>query len=331
MTSPLIDCGQRLGRVSLKQFSKATQKHGLGDCVNAVPVQAGTFKQNVALKTDRGEWIFRGCSHYSWQFPKERFFADLIARETIAPVPLPYFVDDSLDTFDYDYALMPRMPGVQLSDQAWAKTLSALEKKEIALELGRFLRDLQTYPAPFFGEYDEIADGVVSYGKMYSDEVMSRAETLIHRSNSVAVSVANSEVDTILGMLEKHLSEVNTSQPVIVMQDYKYGNMCVTKNRGKWKVTGLFDLMEARFGHQLEDLPRQYAAYLGAQRPDLASAFLAGYGLTDNDLGLFNCFMVVDRLIVWEYGVRVGKWWSEGETFSDWMQRYCLGAVPVPN
>ena len=139
-----------MGKVSLKQFSEATQKHGLGRCVDAVPIQAGNFKQNVSLKTDREEWIFRGCSHYSWQFPKERFFANLIARETPAPVPLPYFVDDSLDTFDYDYALMPRMPGGQLSDQAWAKTLSAFEKEEIALELGRFLHDLQTYPGSIF-------------------------------------------------------------------------------------------------------------------------------------------------------------------------------------
>lgn len=115
------------------------------------------------------------------------------------------------------------------------------------------------------------------------------------------------------------------------MQDYKDGNMCVTKNRGKWRVTGLFDLMEARFGHQLEDLPRQYAAYLDAQRPDLVSAFLSGYGLTDGDLGLFNCFMVIDRLIVWEYGVRAGKWWSDDETFSDRIQKYPLNAVPDPN
>lgn len=112
MTSdPLIDCGQRLGKVSLSQFSKATQKHGLGSCVDAVPIRAGNFKQNVLLKTDQGEWIFRGCSHYTWQFPKERFFADLIARETTVPVPLPYFIEPNPGTFGYDYALMPRMPG----------------------------------------------------------------------------------------------------------------------------------------------------------------------------------------------------------------------------
>ena len=126
-----IDCGKRLGKVSLKQFSEATQKYGLGSCVDAVPIQAGSFKQNVLLRTDKGEWIFRGCSHYAWQFPKECFFANLIGEETTAPVPLPYFVDKSSDIFGYDYALMPKMPGGQLSNQAWAGTLSALDKKKI--------------------------------------------------------------------------------------------------------------------------------------------------------------------------------------------------------
>ncbi len=172
---------------------------------------------------------------------------------------------------------------------------------------------------------------MVSYGNMYSDEVTSRAEGLIHKSDSVAVSISDSEVDIILRMFKKHLSEVNDSQPVVVMQDYKDANMCVAKTEGGWRVTGLFDLMEARFGHRLEDLPRQYAAYLDIQRPDLASAFLSAYGLTDDDLGLLNCFMVIDRLIVWEYGVRVGKWWPDSETFADWIQRYCLDAAPVPN
>ncbi len=210
MTSnTLIDCGQRLGKLSLKQFSEATKKHGLGSCFDAAPIQAGNFKQNVLLKTDRGEWIFRGYSHYSWQFPKERLFADLIGRETTAPVPLPYLVDSSLNTFGYDYALMPRMPGGQLSDQTWVETLSTLDKKEIAFELGRFLRDLQIYPAPFFGEYDEVADAMVSYGNTYSDEVMSRAEEFIHRANSVTVSISDSEVSAISGMLQKHLSEVD--------------------------------------------------------------------------------------------------------------------------
>ena len=322
MSNMFIDCGQRLGKLSLEQFSEATQKHGLGRCISAAPLSGGIFRQNVLLATDKGEWIFRGGSHYAWQFPKERFFAYLLAHETPAPVPLPYLVDKSLDTFSYDYVLMPKMPGVQLSDQAYFKTLAAFDQQEIAFELGRFLRELQTYQAPFYGEYDEAIGGMTGYSGLYKDEVVARADKLIREANSVTVSVSDEEVGAISKILQKHLPKIDGSRPVIVMQDYKDGNMCVTKVENEWKVTGLFDLMEARFGHRLEDVPRQCAAYLDAQRPDLAHHFLAGYGVSDNDLGLLDCFMIVDRLLVWEYGVRVGKWWSADETFSDWLQKY---------
>lgn len=322
MPATLTDCGQRLGKLSLGQFSEATQKYGLGRCISAVPLPGGIFRQNVLLTTDKSEWIFRGCSHYLWQFSKERFFADLLGRETVAPVPLPYFVDKSLETFKYDYVLMPKMPGLQLSNQAHFKTLSTSDQQKIASLLGRFLRDLQAYQAPFFGEYDEATDGMTAYSGLYRDEVRSRAEKFIHEANSATVSISDEEIEAIARMFQRYLPEVDDSRPVIVMQDYKDGNLCVTEAKGSWKVTGLFDLMEARFGHPLEDLPRQYAAYLEAQRPDLANSFLARYGLSKGDLGLLDCFMVVDRLIVWEYGVRVGKWWSADETFSDWVQKY---------
>ena len=325
----VIDCGQRLGKLSLSQLSEATQKYGLGRCWNAVPIEAGNFKQNVSLVTDQGEWIFRGRSHYTWQFPKERFFAHLLGRETAAPVPLPYFVDESLEIFGYDYVLMPKMPGLQLSNQAQFNALSPLDKKSIAFELGRFLHDLQACKRPTFGVYKEEVDDIVSYPNAYSKEVTLRAQDYIERSNSTAETLAPGEVDIILEMLNEYLPQIDSAQTVCVMQDYKDGNMCVSKIDKHWKVTGLFDLMEARFGHPLEDLPRQYAAYLDAQHPECAAAFLTGYGLKDENVSLFNLFMILDRLVVWEFGVRVGKWWSDGETFLDWVERYSLFEVPV--
>ena len=325
--SDVIDCGRRLGKLRLSQFSEVTRKYGLGRCRSAVPIEAGNFRQNVSLVTDAGEWIFRGRSHYTWQFPKERFFANLLGRETVAPVPLPYFVDESFQTFEYDYILMPKMPGLQLSDRARFAALSPLEQRSIALELGRFLHDLQAYKHPTFGYYDEEVDGLVSYERTYSEEVVSRARACVHRANAVTKTLSSEEVEILFGENE-HLSKIDSAQSVCVMEDYKDDNMCVTKTHKGWKVTGLFDLMGARFGHPLEDLPRQYAVYLDTRRPECAAAFLAGYGLTEEDIPLFNLFMLIDRLIVWEFGVREGKWWPE-ETFCDWVEKYSLTKVPT--
>ena len=313
--------------MQLSQFSAATQKHGLGFCLNAVPIDAGTFKQNVTLTTERGRWILRGRSHYSWQFSKERFLAELLGRETVAPVPLPYIVDESFDVFDFDYVLMPEMPGLKLSDRAAFDALSSSEQNTIALEQGRFLHNLQAYEHPVFGEYDEAADDIVGYGKPYSEVVKARASDMIELSNRASETIASAERRDILRGFDE--LAIDTVQPVFVMQDYKDGNMCVDKLDSQWRVTGLFDLMEGRFGHPLEDLPRQYATYLDSQRPGCAAAFLAGYGVTKEDIALFDLFMLIDRLIVWEFGVREGKDWFEGKSFLEWSEPYRLANSPL--
>ncbi len=69
----LIDCGQRLGKLSLKQFSEATKKHGLGSCFDAAPIQAGNFKQNVLLKRTGESGYFEVTLTTLGNFPKNAF------------------------------------------------------------------------------------------------------------------------------------------------------------------------------------------------------------------------------------------------------------------
>ena len=310
----------------MQQFSSVSRQHGLGECSKATPIQAGLFKQNVLLKTENGEWIFRGDSHYTWQFPKERFFAHLIAKETGLPTPVPYLIDTSYKYFDYDFALMPKMPGMQLSDQALFESFSATDQKKIAFTLGHTLRALQTYQAPFYGEFDEAAGAMVSYSQSYSQQLTQKVETLVEASNMTRQTISDSEKHELLNMFRTN-EAFEASPPVITLQDYKDGNMCVAKVGDSWQVTGLFDLMEARFGHRLEDLPRQYAVYIDAQRLDLAASFLQGYGLTRDDTNLFNRFLAIDRLIVWEYFARNVE--GRGENIlSEWMKRYSPVALP---
>ncbi|MEM6430834.1 MAG: aminoglycoside phosphotransferase family protein [Deinococcota bacterium] len=319
----MIDCGPRLGKLSLHQFSRATCKHGLGTCLSATPIQAGLFKQNVLLETQHGEWIFRGCSHYSWQFPKERFFANFIAEQTNLPTPRPYLIDTSLEHFHYDFALMPKMPGIQLSDQSLLESLSDDDFKKIAYELGQTLRKLQTFQAPFYGEYDEFTNTVVPYKESYDQQLLQKVRALIEASNVTHQTISNDEERKLMTIFQAHLKHVTSSFPVITLQDYKADNTCVMKVNSDWQVTGIFDLMEARFGHHLEDLPRQHATYIDAQQLDLADEFLLVYDLAESDLPLLNCFIIIDRLIVWEYMCRNIDAWKE-KPFSKWVQKYCL-------
>jgi hypothetical protein len=73
-------------------------------------------------------------------------------------------------------------------------------------------------------------------------------------------------------------------------------------------VTGLFDLMEAHFGHAESDLSRMFCFYVGVDRPDLARVFVATYSkLLGDRIGLprrFTPFVIHDRAIVWEWRQR---------------------------
>ncbi|MEM7735796.1 MAG: aminoglycoside phosphotransferase family protein [Deinococcota bacterium] len=267
--------------------------------------------------------MFRGRSHYSWQFPKERFFANFLAEQTNLPTPRPYLIDKSLEHFDYDFALMPKMPGIQLSDQLLLKSLSGDDLKKIAHQLGQTLRVLQHFQAPFYGEFDELTNKVVSYEESYDQQLLKKVQALIEASNMTRQTISNDEERNLMAIFKKYLERVLISSPVITLQDYKADNTCVTKNNDDWQVTGIFDLMEARFGHCLEDLPRQYATYIDAQQLDLANEFLLGYNLDESDLPLLDCFIIIDRLIVWEYVCRNIKSWQE-ESFLKWVQNYCL-------
>src|SRR5919112_6694730 len=115
----------RLGAIDDDQFRLALQRLGLGEFVCAEPVGGGLFGQNVFVASTTGEYVLRGAPHYDWQLPSERFFARLLHERTRAPVPWPYVIDPAADIFGWTYAVMPRMPGLQLTDATLAALSSA--------------------------------------------------------------------------------------------------------------------------------------------------------------------------------------------------------------
>jgi len=52
--------------------------------------------------------------------------------------------------------------------------------------------------------------------------------------------------------------------------DYKLNNLTVSQEGGRWHVSGLFDLHEARFGEGTLDLVRQACSYPTRNQPSRA-------------------------------------------------------------
>ena len=72
------------------------------------------------------------------------------------PVPWPYLFDARSDIFGWPYVLMPRMPGLQLSDPGVVAQLRREDRAGIAGELRANLAAMQalTCPFPVPGEHD---------------------------------------------------------------------------------------------------------------------------------------------------------------------------------
>ncbi len=93
-----------------------------------------------------------------------------------------------------------------------------------------------------------------------------------------------------------------------------------------WRVTGVFDLMEAYFGDAEEDVVRPVFVYL-AHRPRLAPEFIRGYStskpLREGADERFRVYMLRDCLLIWEFGHRPSQGWLAGEPqFRTWAERY---------
>lgn len=70
---------------------------------------------------------------------------------------------------------------------------------------------------------------------------------------------------------------VQGSRPdTFVHGDYKLNNLTVLQDQNGWRVSGIFDLHEARFGDGILDLVRQTCSYLDVD-PPMADRFVQSY------------------------------------------------------
>jgi hypothetical protein len=153
---------QRLGVLTPEQLQRALDRFDRGRLVAAEPAPSGLFGQNVMLTTDRGEYVLRGCPHYDWQFPAECYFAQLIDERAGLAAPWPYEIDDASDIFGWPYAIMPRVPGVNLQDPELRKQWSHADRIRVARAMGDGLGRLQQLRFDRYGEYDR-ETGVLRY------------------------------------------------------------------------------------------------------------------------------------------------------------------------
>jgi hygromycin-B 7''-O-kinase len=326
---------ERLGALDERQFQAALARLGLGDFVRADPVSGGLFGQNVFVTSTTGAWVLRGAPHYAWQFPAERFFCELLHTRTRTPVPWPYLVDPSDDIFGWSYAIMQRMPGLQLSDPSIARGLTRTDRLGMAQAMAENLALMQELTWPCVGGFDLASGTIAPCPVNWAEWVVTdvhRWLDLAHTHSDRTTDADIHWVDALLQTARPALAE--PFQPSFVMHDYKELNATFECAGDGWRVSGIFDLMEAFFGDGEIDLSRQTVQYM-QEDPALAQAFVRRYlelRLVRPGFGeRFLVYLLWDRLVIWEYFQRPEREtpWTCGLTLRAWLEPILEACEPI--
>lgn len=313
---------ERLGQLSDDQLQAALDRFGLGELRHAEPVPIGLFGQNVFLSSSKGDYVLRGSPSSTEQFPKEQFFFDLIHERTEVPVPWPYTIDSTTDIFGWQYAIMPKLPGLQIGDHELRERMSTNDRRALARAMGESLADLHGLSWPQCGEFELAIHTIrpieTSYGRWFS----SRIQHWLDRCKAASKATTEADVAWAKKLLVQASDALNVSfQPTFVHRDYKENNAVAQRTANGWQVTGVLDVGGGYFGDGEQDFARSVATYA---REDVALArrFLESYQtnrpLRPGFKERFPVYMLADRLIIWEYGQRNSIWFEEGLSFQEW-------------
>ena len=346
MPQRIYETSKRLGPIGHDQLSLALARFDLGDLLTVEPVPFGLFGQNLFVTSSVGEFVFRGAPHGPTQFPTERFFTRILHERTSVPVPWPYQIDDSCDFFPWSYVFMPRMPGLQVTDHKVRRDLSAADLRAIARAMAHNLVAMQQVTMPHCARYDPDRDivrpvpvkdhaewpfnngyGEITQPPSHRELVTARIRRILERSQTASDRTTVADVEWAKGLIERAQAALAVPfTPCFTMEDYKEGNVVLSRTSEGWRVSGAFDFMGCYFGDGETDLSRVTAEYFD-QDPELAREFLATYlqlrtprpGFRER----FPLYMLLDRLIIWEYIQRhEAEAASEMGTLRDWTERY---------
>lgn len=346
MAQQIYQTSQRLGPITHDQLSRALQRFGFGELIAVEPVPFGLFGQNLFITSSAGEFVFRGAPHGPTQFPTERFFTRLLHEHSKVPVPWPFQIDDSCEFLPWSYVIMPRMPGLQVTDKTMRRQLPRADLFAIARAMARNLTAMQQVTNRDCARYDPdrdvlgpvpIADHAAwpfnnGYGEVASppthrELVVARTRLILERAQAASNRTTQGDATWVEELIARAIPALAEAPiPCLTMEDYKEGNAVVSRTGDDWEVSGLFDFMGCYFGDGETDLSRITAEYFDEDQ-ELAREFLNTYlKLKPPRLGFadrFPMYMLLDRLIIWDYIQRhEPQVASKLGTLRDWTERY---------
>jgi len=314
-----------IGVIQPDQFQRALDRLNLGTFVKAEKVPYGIVRQNVFLTSTEGEFVLRGHPFYPHQFAVEKCMVDNLHERTDVPVPWPYLIDPSTDIFGWPYVIMPRMPGLQVSDSSVKDKLVKEDRVKMARAMGETLARMQEVTWDHAGYHvDETT--VKPIEPSYREWIIGN----IHHGLAAAREISNitsEDIAWINDVITENAEALNIPfQPCLIMGDFKEDNVVFTCEDGNWRVSGVFDFAMSQFGNGETDLSRLYAMYIN-EDPNLAKEFVRTYLRNKQPQEGFlerrKIFILGERLTIWEWAKRAKiASWDDTQSFRDWMDPY---------
>jgi Ser/Thr protein kinase RdoA (MazF antagonist) len=225
------------------------------------------------------------------------------------------------------YAVLPRLPGLDVGDPAVRDGLSATERLALARAMGDALARVHALTWPHYGEYDAATDTIAPIETSFADWTAARVRDWLARCRGASNATTDADaswVEDVIASARDALA-LEPDAPTFAYRDYKENNVVAQREGGGWRVTGVFDLGEGYFGDGEADFSRSVATYL-REDAALARVFLDGYRarrpLRPGHEERFPLYMLLDRLIIWEYGQRNKVWFPPGLAFRAWAEPY---------
>lgn len=319
MTSDLDGYAPRLGHLPAAKLQHALDRFDLGELLGTRPVETGNFGQNLYLTASSGEVILRGNPFFEWQLPKEREVARILQDRTTVPVPWPYHYEPSPDLFGWDYAIMPRLPGVMVNDAP------APDQIVLARSMGEMLARLQDATFDRSMKFDLAVGRFVQLPHGEREHLSRR---IVHNLDlSIAASDCTSDADAawVRAMLrDGELAGTEWGAACLVHGDFTINNVVAEHGSDGWRITGVFDFMTARIGAIEADLCRQFALH-HERTPPASTAFLEAYVARRPPRSGFRArvplLLLDERLTLWEWLQRTKPdWWTSEVGFRDWAE-----------
>jgi len=218
---------------------------------------------------------------------------------------------------------MPRLPGTPPSDLR--DQLGSEDNIEIAWVMGDGLAEMHSLTALEPGEYDPVT-GEICPEDSFSEWVIRSIHDWQAKTLNVPDALHDADLNFINAIIKDNRQALSVPfQPCFVHYDYKEGNLLVERSKDSWKLSGILDFMTSAYGDGEQDLSRMIAS-LAFPNQDAARTFITAYRVRcpfrSGYKERFRIYMLIDRMILWQYGRQNKIWFPKNAVFRDFAKRF---------